>query len=110
MDRVVRYEPLDFLLSYVVVDPLPGLIQELQLEEEEKESFLQQLSPLDYFFHFQNEARVYLTDILEMIGNGSTFPRLKFMNELDFSKIIGQRLAKSIIREQIVTHFWDCCN
>jgi hypothetical protein len=104
--RVARYEPLNFLLSYGATDPLPGL----SLEEDEKDALLLELSPLDYFFEFQKNVGAYRVELSTKIGKAVNVPRLPLMNELDFSNIVGQRLAKGIIREQIVTYFWRRCN
>ena len=37
-----------------------------------------------------------------------TFPRLCLIKELDFSDIIGQRMAKDLIRKAVVGHIWNC--
>lgn len=66
-----------------------------------------ELSPLDYLFHFQEKVQTYDIDILDTIGKQNGIPRLWLMKELDFSLIIGQRAAKHIIREEVVTYFWN---
>jgi hypothetical protein len=106
MRRVGRYEPLNFLLSYGAVNPLPALFEE-HLNED---ALLLYLSPLDYFFEFQKNVDAYDIELLGKIGQKAKVSRLSLINELDFSKIVGQRLAKLMIRKELVTHFWSCCD
>ena len=73
----------------------------------EKAAMLAELSPLDYFFEFQNHVQAYSLDRLRKIGRSSAFSRLPMVKELDFSNIIGQRLAKQMIREEVVRHIWN---
>jgi hypothetical protein len=107
MARTSRYEPLNLLLAYGVEDPLPDLLRGLNLEGATEESMLKELSPLDYFFEFQKNCQTYKFDMLRDIGKSSSFPRLCLLKELDFSDIIGQRLAKQMVREEIVRHIWS---
>jgi hypothetical protein len=110
MARTSRYEPLNLLLAYGVQDPLPDLFLGLNLEETAEESMLKELSPLDYFFEFEKNCQTYRFDMLRDIGKSSSFPRLCLLKELDFSDIIGQRLAKQMVREEIVRHIWSRSN
>jgi hypothetical protein len=110
MRRVGRYEPLNFLLSYGVVNPLPALFEELHLTKSNEDALLLDLSPLDYFFEFQKNVDAYDIEMLKKIGQKAKVSRLSLINELDFSKIVGQRLAKIMIRKELVTHFWSCCD
>lgn len=107
MNRVTRYEPLNFLLSYCSSNPLPRLLSDLRLDDDERQKFLLELSPLDYFFEFQRMASTYKTKMQQEIGNAVLVPRLPLLNELNFSKVIGQRLAKSMILQKITTYFWS---
>jgi hypothetical protein len=50
MRHIARYEPLNFLLSYGVVDPLDDLFEQLQLTTSQENGLLLELSPLDYLF------------------------------------------------------------
>jgi hypothetical protein len=102
--RTLRYEPLNLLLAFGVQDPLPELLLGLNLEGRAEVSMLKELSPLDYFFEFQKNCQTYRFDVLRHIGASSSFPRLCLVKELDFSNIIGQRLAKQMVREEIVRH------
>lgn len=110
MTRTSRYEPLNLLLAYGVKDPLPGLLIRLKLEGPAEESMRKELSPLDYFFEFQKNCHSYKSDVLREIGKSISFPRLFFLKELDFSDIIGQRLAKQMVREEVVNHMWSRSN
>lgn len=110
MTRTSRYEPLNFLLAYDVKDPLDdlkGTFEKMKLEGAAWQSFLDALSPLDYFFEFQRHVQLYDADKLRSIGKQAKFPRLCLMNELDFSNIIGQRMAKQMIREEVVRYLWN---
>eukprot|EP00550_Attheya_septentrionalis_P010615 CAMPEP_0198306876 /NCGR_PEP_ID=MMETSP1449-20131203/58635_1 /TAXON_ID=420275 /ORGANISM="Attheya septentrionalis, Strain CCMP2084" /LENGTH=656 /DNA_ID=CAMNT_0044009437 /DNA_START=2430 /DNA_END=4400 /DNA_ORIENTATION=- len=69
-----------------------------------------ELSPLDYFFHFQRGVQSSCIDVLGDIGNTIGVPRLWLMKELDFSLVVGQRAAKHTIREEVVNHFWNRSN
>jgi energy-coupling factor transporter ATP-binding protein EcfA2 len=106
MQRSRRYEPLNFLLAYGVKNPLPQLLDTIGNDGHQKD-FLEDVSPLDYFFHFQEAVQTYKLDLLQSIGTESKFPRLGLIKELDFSDIVGQRLAKQIIREEVVQHVWN---
>jgi hypothetical protein len=106
MQRSRRYEPLNFLLAYGVKNPLPQLLTLIGNGGHQKD-FLGDISPLDYFFHFQEAVQTYKLDLLQSIGTESKFPRLGLIKELDFSDIVGQRLAKQIIREEVVQHVWN---
>jgi hypothetical protein len=107
MTRTSRYEPLNFLLAYGVQDPLPDVLDGLDLDDPGEEAILSELSPLDYFFEFEKNVQTYKLDRLRDIGMASAFPRLCLLKELDFSDIIGQRLAKQMIREEVVRHIWN---
>jgi len=59
---------------------------------------------LDYFFEFQSKVASYNLDMLKSIGKHNKFTRLCLIKELDFSDIIGQRLAKHLIRQAVVDY------
>lgn len=105
MKRTERYEPLNFLLAYGVRDPLPALFS--NIPQEVQQALIDDLSPLDYFLEFQNYVGGYRLDMLRKIGKEAAFPRLCLIKELDFSDIIGQRLAKQLIRQAVVNHVWN---
>jgi hypothetical protein len=100
--RTYRYEPLNFLLAYGVKDPLPSLFR--GMTDNEQVVLTEDLSPLDYFLEFQNNVAAYKVDKLRNIGKDACPPRLCLVKELDFSDIIGQRLAKQLIRQSVVSH------
>ena len=104
IDCSQRYEPLNFLLAYGVRNPIPSLKETLKghLDEVTKE-----LSPLDYFFEFQDHILTYKLETLRECGKRAGFPRLWLLKEFDFSNIIGQRLAKEMIRSAVFHHI---CN
>jgi DNA polymerase III delta prime subunit len=119
IDRSCRYEPLNFLLSYGAADPFPNLMTQLEeiLTEEGKSIFREELSPLDYFFVFKKHVQSYKLEALRQVGRRSGYPRLWLLKELDYSNIIGQRLAKQMIRSSVFCHAWNqstkeelCCN
>ena len=85
----------------------PDLWGKSQLSLSLMESFRQALSPLDYFFHFQEGVQSYDRETLVQIGKNTGVHRLSLMKELDFAQIVGQRAAKHSIREEVVTHFWN---
>ena len=105
LKRTARYEPLNFLLSYDVRDPLPALT--MDMGEVEREAFMNTLSPLDYFIDFQRHVASYSLVKLRSIGKGKGCPRLCLIKELDFSDIIGQRLAKQVIRQAVVNFVYS---
>lgn len=92
LKRTARYEPLNFLLSYDVRDPLPALTRDM--EEAQRSEFMESLSPLEYFIEFQSHVASYGLAKLRSIGKRKRCPRVCLLKELDFSDIIGQRLAK----------------
>ena len=105
LKRTMRYEPLNFLLAYGVGDPLPLLTRDMT--EAQQIALRDDLSPLTYLMEFQTYALTYQLDTLRKMGKESSFPRLCLIKELDFSDIIGQRLAKQIIRQSFVSHIWN---
>lgn len=102
--QTFRYEPLNFLLAYGVPDPIPKLTE--KMDEPTQLLILQEISPLDYFFSFQKHVSGYNIEVLRKIGKENAFRRLPLIKELDFSDIIGQRLAKQMIRSAMVNHIW----
>jgi len=106
MSRTSRYEPLNFLLAYSIRDPLPALLQ--NIPSTEQDALLLDLSPLTYFVEFQNYVASYRTDLLRKVGKEASVPRLCLIKELDFCDIVGQRLAKQLIRQSMVSHVWNC--
>lgn len=102
MDRTARYQPLNFLLAYGVSDPLPALLQ--NFPEDDRLELMKDLSPLDYFLEFQNYVSSYRVDKLKEIGKDTGLKRICLIKELDFCDIIGQRLAKQMIRQAVVFH------
>lgn len=107
--RRQRYEPLNFLLAYGVENPLPGLFDELGATEEDRATIKKVLSPMDYFLEYQQAVETYKLDMLRTIGKNAMFPRICLINELDFGSIVGQRIAKRIIRQEVVRFIWDRC-
>jgi hypothetical protein len=101
LNRAARYEPLNFLLSHEVGDPLPGLTKDMT--ESERVEFLQELSPLDYFIQYQKYVDHYNTNKLLAAGKRYKCPRLCLINELDYSNIVGQRMAKQMIRRAVLS-------
>jgi len=101
LNRAARYEPLNFLLSHEVGDPLPGLTKDMT--ESERVEFLQELSPLDYFIQYQKYVDHYDTNKLLAAGKRYKCPRLCLINELDYSNIVGQRMAKQMIRRAVLS-------
>lgn len=106
MRRVDRYEPLNFLLAYGTKDPVPQLCKTLGLTGDWKKIVYAELSPLDYFLEFGRRVTSYNRDQLAGIASHVKVPRLVLMTEIDFSIIVGQRLAKEMIRKEVVTYFW----
>jgi len=102
MKRTSRYEPLNFLLSYGVSDPLPVAIKDMT--ETQKTLLMAEVSPLDYFMQFEAFVSSYRTDLLRKMGKERPCPRICLIKELDYSNIIGQRLAKQIIRQAMVKY------
>ncbi|CAB9501692.1 Caseinolytic peptidase B protein homolog [Seminavis robusta] len=107
--RCQRYNPLNFLLAYGAKNPLPDVFAELhaQNKSDTVDRLLAELSPLDYFFDFQQSVQSYKLDMLRSIGAKTSFPRLCFIKELDFRDIVGQRMAKQIVRSEVVRFIWD---
>jgi hypothetical protein len=103
--RTSRYEPLNFLLAYGAQDPLSSVM--VNMSQREQEQLKEEISPLDYFLEFQNYVTSYRIDLLRKMGKQAKFPRLCLIKELDFSDIIGQRLAKQWIRQAMVNHIWN---
>eukprot|EP00956_Cyclotella_meneghiniana_P031527 scaffold83063_cov37-Cyclotella_meneghiniana.AAC.2 len=103
LKRPDRYAPLNFLLAYGASDPLCSLRERLG---EDKFSAIEKfLSPLPYFIDFQKYVASYDLQKLKQIGKLAKFTRVCLVKELDFSPVIvGQRLAKSIIRQAIVSY------
>lgn len=110
MARTARYEPLNFLLAYGVVNPLPALVHDADMDENDRQALMEDLSPLDYFLEFQNYVSSYRLDKLKRVGKSSKVPRLRLIKELDFCDIVGQRLAKQLIRQSVVSHIWNRSN
>lgn len=100
--RTGRYEPLNFLLAYGIQDPLPSLFRDMS--ESDCRKLIDDLSPLNYFLEFQNHVAAYRLDLLRKMGKDAGVPRLCLIKELDFSDIVGQRLAKQLIRQSVVSH------
>jgi len=105
LEQTSRYEPLNFLLAYGVRDPLSSLMKDMG--EDKRSLLMADLSPLDYFIEFQNYVVSYKIDLLRKVGKENSFPRLCLIKELDFSNIIGQRLAKQMIRQAMVNYIWN---
>ena len=105
LSRTSRYEPLNFLLSYGVLDPLPAVLT--ALPEAQQKILKEDLSPLDYFLEFQNYVSGYRLDLLRKIGKDASLSRLCLIKELDFADIVGQRMAKQMIRQSVVSHVWN---
>ena len=93
------------MLSYDVCNPLPNLTKDM--EEDKLLAFMEYLSPLDYLFEFQKKIASYDLELLLSIGKEKQCPRIALIKELDFSHIIGQRLAKDIIRTSVVSHIYN---
>jgi hypothetical protein len=101
--RTYRYEPLNLLLAYGVKNP----VSSISLEPRLSAAFHDAMSPLDFFFAFQERVQSYRTEQLREIGCTYKCPRLSLIKELDFGNIIGQRLAKHMIRQSVVQHVWN---
>lgn len=112
--RTSRYGPLNFLLSYGVTDPILSIFEMIDSgklcktdnSHEIKKLIEEEISPLDYFFAFQRNIQAYNLECLEAIGKDVGLPRLMLIKELDFGNIIGQRLAKHMIKQEIVHYMW----
>lgn len=98
-----RHEPLNFLLAYGVKDPIPSLPG---LEDATISALLREISPLDYYFFFKENVQSYGLATLRGISRQVKHPRLTLIKELDFMKVVGQRMAKHIIRQEVVNHLW----
>jgi ATP-dependent Clp protease ATP-binding subunit ClpA len=115
ISRTSRYGPLNFLLAYGVTDPIPlisrmigsGKICKTDNPDEVKKLVQEEISPLDYFFAFQRNIESYNLERLEAIGKDVSLPRLMLIKELDFGNIIGQRLAKHMIKQEVVHYMWN---
>lgn len=105
MSKTSRYEPLNLLLSYGVEEPIieSSLTYTPEVWKKIKREIWNELSPLNYFFAFQRNVELYDFDSLEKLGKKIGFPRLPLLCEFDFSKIIGQRLAKHLTRMNVVS-------
>lgn len=93
MERTSRYGPLNFLLAYGASDPIPALVA--GMDETERMALQAEISPLDYFLKFQNYVDAYQLEMLRKIGKENKCRRLCLIKELDYSDIIGQRLASA---------------
>jgi MoxR-like ATPase len=102
IQRSNRYEPLNFLLAYGATNPLTTLLDTVFTEQIHRRAFLAEISPLDFFLQFQRVVQSYKLKDLQKIGKMNGVPRLGQIKELDFSMIIGQRLAKRIVRQVVV--------
>jgi hypothetical protein len=102
LSRASRYEPLNFLLAYGAVNPLPELIKDLP--ESKKVQFLRDLSPLDYFLEFSKYVGLYDVDALKRAGKEHECLRLCLINEIDFANIVGQRMAKHMLRSAVLSY------
>lgn len=104
-----RYTPLNFLLSYgVEVPELPGASSfEPAQWDLIKRQIWEDLSPLDFFFAFQKGVEQYSVDMLQTVAKQSGHTRLPLLCELDFCKVIGQRLAKHMLRREIVSWIYS---
>jgi hypothetical protein len=106
MARTKRYEPLNFLLAYDIQSPLAGLVTKADLIAPGAGlELMKELSPLDYFFTFQDAVSTYDLDELRKASKQANVPRLCLIKELDFCNIIGQRMAKDAVRQEVVSHF-----
>ena len=113
--RTDRYAPLNFLLAQGVPNPLPDLKH--GLSKVDQKVFMQSLSSFDYFLQFRNYLDCgnivvddgFLLDGLQMIGKEAGVPRLCLINEVGFpsTNVIGQRLAKLMIRQAVISHVWN---
>lgn len=74
------------------------------VSESMKQLIAAELSPMDYFLEFERSVESYCLNKLHQYGKESALPRLCFMKEFDFSNIVGQRLAKHMIRQEVVQH------
>ncbi|KAL7547982.1 hypothetical protein ACHAWF_011255, partial [Thalassiosira exigua] len=107
--RPDRYAPLNFLLAYGASDPLSSWNE--KLGEEKFAAIEKYLSPLPYFIDFRKYVASYDLQKLKQIGKLAKFPCVCLVKELDFSPtIVGQRLAKSIIRQAIVSYIHSRSN
>eukprot|EP00931_Biecheleriopsis_adriatica_P106493 TRINITY_DN80930_c0_g1_i1.p1 TRINITY_DN80930_c0_g1~~TRINITY_DN80930_c0_g1_i1.p1 ORF type:complete len:730 (-),score=148.10 TRINITY_DN80930_c0_g1_i1:42-2183(-) len=113
-----RYRPLNFLLAYdaeiaprstsrkaCAVDLfLDSLVASGRYENTEaiKRGLALALSPKDYFFHFQENVAAYDFEFMQGVAKASGVPRFPLLKELDFCDIVGQRLAKHIIRKNVL--------
>jgi hypothetical protein len=118
MSRTSRYEALFFVLSWGAKSPLDDVKNDITVRWNNEQatdddsidvngifaSLLADLSPLDYFFRFQESVDLYRIDKLKEIAIKSKLPRLLLMREFDFSNIVGQRMAKDIIRQEVITY------
>lgn len=102
MRRTRRYEALNFLLAYGVENPLISLFSGMNAMQ--KHLVMKELSPLDYFIDFQQRVQSYSLDMLREVGKRCAFPRIPLIKELDVSNVVGQRLAKHVIRQQVVKY------
>jgi hypothetical protein len=111
LKRTSRYKPLNFLLAYGARDPRPAIFNNVPLFKstttEQQGNFRKLLPPLDWFLQFQKAVQVDRLDVLQVIGKGSSFDQVCLMKEFDFGDIIGQRMAKEMIRDKVV-NFIEC--
>ena len=122
--KTMRYEPIMFLLSYDASDPIPEVASNILSQEiiakrllgkksfsmfgqEDLKTLLQKglykyITPLDYFLDVQKHICPYNFDRLQALGRKVSFPRLPLLKELNFCKIIGQRIPKFMITKEVV--------
>lgn len=111
MAKSDRYMPLNFLLSYGVEVPEISGGSSFEPSEWEliKKQIMEDLSPLDYFIAFQKGVELYGPEMLQSVANYSGLSRLPLICELDFCKVIGQRLAKHLLRKEVVSWIYSRC-
>lgn len=78
----------------------------MDISASDQENIISELSPLAYFFAFKSSVLGYKIQLVQKIGKQVNVPRLSLLDELIISKILGQRLAKTIIREEAISYFW----
>jgi AAA domain (Cdc48 subfamily) len=103
-----RFGPLCFLQAYDVENPFPRLLTSLarkQVKSVDQTALMEDLSPVEYYLAFAESVQMYDRDKLLHIGKQCSFPRLVLMKEFDFCTVIGQRLAKHMIRAEVVNFF-----
>ena len=109
ISRIGRYEPLNFLLAYGArfnprVDiPLAQVDDRTAVAEEAvQQALIKDLSPLVFFLYFADQLpQTSLKKLKEYAGK---FPRFCLVKEVDFSFVVGQRLAKDAVRRTDTLH------